>query len=336
MSKLPLHAVAETKLKLVQRFVKISTLIFVQSATLSTLVSKNQQRLADVLTSSEKDLRLALLRSSILRLTQVSSNRPKKAPVSAFFVAMYLLLVLPAWAETTNCQNFSQLQSGRLKQDKVKWVVDGDTIHTIGGKKLRLLHINSPELNPTSEKPAEYFATQSRQALLKLTPKGSTIFWVNDHESHDKYGRELALILDTRNRLVNLEMVKQGAASVLVVPPNQKLWRCFKAAQIGAEKRKLGIWGNTSNLAIAAKQLTTNHRFSWVSGKVTQRQLTRKYLWLVLDHNLWVGIKRKNFEEFAPRDLKITEGDTIKVGGYVFHSHGKLRMNLRHPAMLIN
>ncbi len=254
----------------------------------------------------------------------------KKALISAFFIA--ILFTCPA-ATASVCPNLSKYSTARGESDYVQWVVDGDTIHTRNGSKLRLLHINAPEINPKSQKPAEYYAIKSRDSLAQLAPKNSKISWYYDQKTKDKYGRKLALVFNTNGSLINLEQVSRGAASTLVVPPNQSLWHCFVKAQANAEKNRLGIWKFQSKFVKSVDKLKSEKGFLWLTGKVTQIKETKKYRWVILDDKLWVGIKRNDFQYFSAAELKFNKGSAIKVGGYLYHSYGKLRLNLRHPAM---
>ena len=73
-----------------------------------------------------------------------------------------------------------------------------------------------------------------------------------------------------------------------------------------------------------------------MKGKITEIINSKKYRWLVLDNLLWVGIKRQDFHYFAEGQLNFKLSDEIILRGYPYQSHGKLRMKLQHPAMLLN
>ncbi len=260
----------------------------------------------------------------------MATKLSKKALISAFFIA--LLNHFPA-AAAPLCPQISNLTAPLGVRDHVQWVVDGDTIHTRTGRKLRLLHINAPEINPKKNKPAEYYANASRETLIKLAPKNSEIFLLYDQKLKDRYGRELALVFNAKGTLINLQLVKLGASSTMVVPPNEYLWHCFRKAQKLAQQNRVGLWSSSPQVIKSARNLTNERNFQWVSGKVSRVKDSNKYRWIILDDKLWVGIKRNDFQYFSESELKFKQGDSLTIGGYLYQSYGKLRVNLRHPAM---
>jgi endonuclease YncB( thermonuclease family) len=260
----------------------------------------------------------------------VATKLSKKALISAFFIAFLYHL---SAAATPLCPQISNLTAPLGVRDHVQWVVDGDTIHTRTGRKLRLLHINAPEINPKTNKPAEYYAKASRETLVKLAPKDSEIFLLYDQKRKDRYGRELALVFNAKGALINLQLVKLGASSTMVVPPNEYLWHCFRKAQKLAQENQVGLWKSSPQVNKSARNLTNERGFQWVSGTVSRVKDSNKYRWIILDEKLWIGIKRNDFQYFSKSELKFKQGDSLTVGGYLYHSYGKLRVNLRHPAM---
>lgn len=261
----------------------------------------------------------------------------KKVLLSTFFVALTFLssFLFSATANSiASCPKLADLTTSKLHSDSVSWVVDGDTLHTTGGKKLRLLHINAPEFNPNKKRPVEYFATESQKKLSQLAPKGSTIFWTYDHDMKDSYGRDLAFVFNQKGQFVNQQMVISGNAQTLVVPPNQKYWRCINDSEKTAIKLLSGMWQNTSQVWVPAKKLTNQSRFQLTSGTITRVVDSKKYRWLILDDNLWVGIKRRDFKYFAQQALNFKVGERLSLKGYIYHSYGHLRLNIRHPSMI--
>lgn len=265
----------------------------------------------------------------------------KKVLFSTFFIASTLLLLtiflpqtLVARTNQSFCPELTDFQPEQINRGRVKWVPDGDTIHTEKSFKLRLLHINAPELNPTNEKPAEPLAKASLNKLKQLTTD-PTIYWIYDKQTRDRYKRELVLLFNQKGQFINYQLVASGLAQTLVVPPNQAYWQCIQYAEKTASKAKKGIWANIEESVKSVKKLNRDNGFQQVQGVVSKIVDSKKYRWLILDHYLWVGIKRKDMQYFKPDNLKYRIGDTLRLRGYVYESYGKLRMNLRHPAMLL-
>ena len=89
--------------------------------------------------------------------------------------------------------------------EEVKTVVDGDTIKLMDGKVVRLLGINSPEVD-------EECYQESREELKYLL-KGKTIRLESDSTERDSYGRLLRYVF-VDDMFVNAEMVRLGYAKV--------------------------------------------------------------------------------------------------------------------------
>jgi micrococcal nuclease len=261
----------------------------------------------------------------------------KKVLLSAFFIACY-----SSQAHAINlpkgCPQLSQLKQSNeakaLKQEQLQWLADGDTIYTQSKQKLRLLHINTPELNPKSAKPAEPLAAQAKSYLKHLLGKNSTFYWLSDRRNKDKYQRKLALVFNQQGIFVNAALVAKGLAHTLLMPPNTQYWQCIKEAEKQARKASLGIWALNQYQAKAVNAIEPYQGFQLVSGKISQVINSKKYRWLVLNEHLWVGIKRKDFHYFSAKQLELKVGDKLTLRGYTYRSHKKLRMKLEHPAML--
>jgi len=90
----------------------------------------------------------------------------------------------------------------------VDWVNDGDTLTLQGGKKVRLLQIDAPELR------SDCYGRPATRELSSLAPKGTRVRLVPDArlDAVDKHGRLLRYVFVGR-RNVNVELVRRGAAS---------------------------------------------------------------------------------------------------------------------------
>lgn len=300
-----------------------------------------------MLINSVNVLQLAHLKSKFSLQARLS----KKVLFSTFFIVSILLFQTTFLSQTissqeassqkpqiqtsqSSCPELSDFQPDRIHQDRVKWIPDGDTIHTEKGFKLRLLHINAPELNPTNNSPAEPLAKASLNKLKQLTTNPK-IYWIYDKRQRDRYKRELVLLFNQQGLFINYQLVAAGMAQTLVVPPNQKYWQCIQLAEQTAKKASKGIWANIEETIKSPKILDKNSGFQQVQGVIRKIVDSKKYRWLILDNYLWVGIKRKDMQYFKPDTLKYRIGDILRLRGYVYESYGQLRMNLRHPAMLL-
>ena len=125
----------------------------------------------------------------------------------AGLAALCLALVLSAAAAVTD--EASSSASRTQETAVVASVYDGDTLRLRGGRRVRLLQIDTPELGS-----GECYSRAARAALLSLAPPGKRIVLESDPalDRIDRYGRLLRYV--KRNGAnVNLELVRRGAAA---------------------------------------------------------------------------------------------------------------------------
>lgn len=144
-----------------------------------------------------------------------------------------------------------------LKEATVVRVIDGDTVVVnIEGveEKVRLIGVDTPEsrLNKRAElqeknlgKDMENIVELGKKAkefTKSLLTKGSKVYLEFDVQQRDKYGRLLAYLYLEDGRMLNMEIICNGYAMPLTIPPNVKYEKefteCFKKAR---EERK-GLW----------------------------------------------------------------------------------------------
>jgi micrococcal nuclease len=128
-------------------------------------------------------------------------------------------------------------------------VVDGDTIVVeIDGQRqtVRLIGIDTPEsVKPDS--PVECFGPEASAFTNALLPAGTALHLERDVEARDDYGRLLAYVyLAADGTFVNLEIVRQGYASLLTFPPNVAHVDDFVASAQSAQQANLGLWAGCS------------------------------------------------------------------------------------------
>ncbi len=135
----------------------------------------------------------------------------------------------------------------------VKRVVDGDTIQLENGERLRLIGIDTPEMHESnklyrdsrkSNQDIETIKKLGRMSyeFTKRLIEGRRVRLEFDVEKHDKYGRLLAYVYLKDGLFVNAEIVKQGFASLMTIPPNVKYADLFKALYQQARENNRGLW----------------------------------------------------------------------------------------------
>jgi len=125
-------------------------------------------------------------------------------------------------------------------------VVDGDTFHAEDNSgidvKVRLIGIDAPETRKTAKKDAGYYGQESKAFLTNLI-SGKNVRLEFDFGKKDRYGRTLAYVYMEDGTFVNAQLVKQGYAAIMTVPPNVKYADLFLQLQQEAREIKRGLWG---------------------------------------------------------------------------------------------
>lgn len=122
---------------------------------------------------------------------------------------------------------------------KVVRVIDGDTIELEGGEKVRYIGIDTPETVHPS-KPVEFMGKEASECNQGLV-LGKFVRLESDIEERDKYGRLLAYVF-VDSLFVNAELVRQGFAQILTIPPNVKYADLFLSLQKEAREANRGLW----------------------------------------------------------------------------------------------
>jgi endonuclease YncB( thermonuclease family) len=124
----------------------------------------------------------------------------------------------------------------------VDHVHDGDSVRLADGRALRLIGIDTPEL-ARDGRPDEPLARAARDRLRELLrDSGMRLELRFDREREDHYGRLLAHAYLPDGRSIAAELLAEGLATQLVVPPNEASWTCFRQAERVARRARLGLW----------------------------------------------------------------------------------------------
>jgi len=130
-------------------------------------------------------------------------------------------------------------QDPRGLTGNVVQVVDGDTIYVRIGprtQRVRYIGMNAPE--PTQ--PGGREATEANRKLVQ----GQVVRLEVDVQERDRYERLLAYVY-VGDMLVNAELVAEGYAQVMTIPPNVRHQDLFLRLQREARLLQLGLWKDT-------------------------------------------------------------------------------------------
>lgn len=162
---------------------------------------------------------------------------------------------------------------------------------------------------------------------------GSEISIVGGEEPLDPYGRSLVYLRLQDGRDPAAELLREGLAQQIAVPPNLAGVDCYQDMERRARRRNLGLWRLSRYQAIPAEQMRDRERgFYRVSGRVRSVGRSRKSLWLNLSTSFVLRIARTNLALFGTLDPESWQGRRIEVRGWVTRQDDRQILRVRHPA----
>ena len=164
-------------------------------------------------------------------------NYPKEENPAAMSRAFVVVAVSLALA---GCSTGSEPADKAEEETAVARVIDGDTIETSAGERVRLVQIDAPEVGDD-----ECYAREATAALRDLLAPGTSIRLEADErlDDVDRFGRLLRYVhLGEQN--VNLELVRRGAAAVWFFEGDRGRYADeLLAATQEARDAGRGLWG---------------------------------------------------------------------------------------------
>jgi len=161
-----------------------------------------------------------------------------------FFLGL-VLFCLAACNQSSSADSYADIL--------VKRAVDGDTLVLENNQRVRLIGIDTPEMHESNKLYRD--ARKSGQDVTAIQQLGRKAYEFTkglvegkrvrlefDVERFDKYNRILAYVYLADGTFVNAEIVKQGYASLMTIPPNVKSADLFLQLYRQARENKRGLW----------------------------------------------------------------------------------------------
>ena len=255
----------------------------------------------------------------------------KALPGGRLFYCLLLCLLSPLAAQAAPLCPPSHID----RQVQVRYVHDGDTLHLKSGEKVRLIGLNTPEV-ARKGRPNDPLAIRARDRLRQLVTASQNRLGLRlDSEPFDRYGRRLAHLYSQDGSSLSAQLLKEGLATLLAVPPNLAGLDCYAEAEYQARQSGSGIWQLQQYQLVTSLELARNARgYRRVTGEVIRIGEGRRNLWLNLPGRVALRIDKTElslFSELKPRELL---GKKVIGRGWLYEHKGELRMRLRSPYAL--
>ena len=160
-------------------------------------------------------------------------------------VALAALAACDATSTTTTAPAPGELEANAIIDD----VIDGDTVDVIitgREERVRLIGIDTPETKKPNS-PIECFGPEATAFTQELLPIGTPVYIERDVVNRDDFGRLLGYVYRADDGIfVNYEIMRQGFAQPLSIPPNDTFAELFADAARAAEADDAGLWAACS------------------------------------------------------------------------------------------
>ena len=215
---------------------------------------------------------------------------------------------------------------------QVTRVYDGDTIILEGRKQVRLLEVNTPEIESRhrSEEPGGVAAKKWLQNQLR----DNQVYLEFDQVKRDKYKRLLAHVFLPNGKHVNLALMESSLATISIIPPNGRYSDKLIQAQQYAEKQKLGISSMPEYQPRPIAEIA-NHTKGWqrFTGTPVAIKKSRKFTRLLFNDKVDIRVANSNLKLFP--ELATYVGKSLEVRGWVSRNKDHYTMLIQHPSALI-
>lgn len=215
----------------------------------------------------------------------------------------------------------------------VRFVIDGDTVVLRDGRHVRLIGVNAPEIGRKG-KVTEQHAEQAKHLLQSMLAKEKQIYLQLGKENKDRYGRLLAHGFLPNGQNLSEELLSQGVASHIVIPPNRGLLECYQNAETRARRAHKGIWSKSSFHPIKSQLMTREQTgYHFVQGRVSQLREKKGRVELLLEGGVLIQINRKDLWLFK-RQPSALIGEDVLVRGWFWSGKEMMVVRVRHPSAL--
>ncbi|MPY25872.1 thermonuclease family protein [Shewanella sp. YLB-07] len=269
-----------------------------------------------------------------LRLSPIfhrAQIQQRMAPIALFvFITIQSLYIQDTLASESLCvpQSFDE-------QVELEYVNDGDTLTLKDGRLVRLIGIDSPEIDFQSPELSQPYAQEARHFLQRKLQLGQRLNLFFDRKKLDPFGRTLAYVYTETGEHLQEILLQMGLAKTHVYQ-NDYFWECFNDVELTARDEKLGLWSHPDYRARSVDELTRDDLNHWgeVRGVVTGFERKGQHLWLILDNKFYIGIPREDSSKFSNiLNLKLLETSVI-ARGTLYYSYKKWQLIASHPSQI--
>lgn len=252
-----------------------------------------------------------------------------------------ICLLLPGITRALEIDEDLKIESDRLsklEQNRVKRVIDGDTVVLRDDRHLRFIGIDTPETNHRHQE-VEYYGKRATDYTRKhLAHK--TIYLEYDVETRDQYGRTLAYVFLENGTFFNALLVQDGYARLLTISPNVKYADLFVELVTEAREQGRGLWQQQEDLPVISWKQADNHlgERAIVTGRVVATHDSGKAVFLNFAENYHETFTGVIFSEdkfkFEVEPATYYKNKQVKITGDIKEYKGAPEIIIRGPSQI--
>lgn len=219
-------------------------------------------------------------------------------------------------------------------QVTVKKVIDGDTLLLQDGEKVRLIGINTPEVESRFSQSQP--GGEAARDWLRQTLRNPTVWLQYDAQQFDKYDRRLAHVFLPSGDYLNALLLEKGLAILTLIPPNLRYADTLIQAQHVAEQKQLGLWQLPDYQRQTMSRFDAAERYKgWQRWELSASRLfeSRKYINLLVTESLLISIPKAQRDLFPPLESYLNR--PLEVRGWLRKQGKQQRLYVLHPSALI-
>ena len=241
----------------------------------------------------------------------------KRQVILALFLYLFSTAALAALCQA----------EGDLTFAAVRKVVDGDTLELTDGRKVRLVGVNTPELDHEKGN-HQAFAVAATKRLRQLVQDG--VYWQAAFDDEDRYGRKLYYLFTKDRNSVASQLLSDGLGYRIAIPPNLAYQDCFVRSEAQAREKRVGLWQRPPQWQPQAGFVVARHT-------VTSITHNRGGWWLETDQDLVINIPPYAQNLWREQDVYLLANQLIEARGWQYQRKNQNRrykswvLTVKHP-----
>ena len=206
-------------------------------------------------------------------------------------------------------------------------VTDGDTLVLTNGQRVRIIGINTLELNARSQ--ASRASARTATDTLRSLVGNREITLIAGPERHDRHGRRLAHVLNGDSVSVGAELIRRGHATAVAVAQNTLCADHHFTLESEARTKSLGIWETPSEWFIDGDTLGRDSRgFKVMKTSITSINSHGNQSTVRFSNGISATLG-KHWSVAPPGNELV--GKRVEIRGWVGGKHARPKLTLHHP-----